>query len=424
MFTSKMLGTLLLCSALSISAQAAKVSVDKVNTKKTKKVKKKKKAKIDKHSHIASIETGLGYDSNPFLTPSNPYLDLTNNGGGLLIQPVIQSGMFIPIKAKGNYEYRLQKDIRLLADIKLDGKFFTDSALKNANQYKTEAHAGARFRLNKYKRETNHIEVKAIVGNVDRIYVDHDTGELKLTGNNLDKDQSNRYKYTKTGAELAYTYKFKKTDFLIQLRYEDRDYEEPESWSSLDHTYSRFKLQGGYQLSKVLHIGAHYEYALRDYSKRKSYDIDTTTGDISLVKPGVNYTYHDVNTYMDYKVSKAYKTKIGYFLSSRSDDNIGYSDFLYHRITWDNDYKFSKKLRSSLMLKYYVYDYLKAYAFDTSTSLPKKEVSGYKLAFQTKYRINSNIFAKFDLNYHDALASDKRFEYDETIAMATVKYKF
>jgi len=423
-YISKILGTLLLCSALSTSAFSAEISVEKTDTKKSKKSKKKKKkkAKIKKHTYSASIEAGLGYDSNPFLTPSKPYFDFTNSGGGILIQPNIQSGIFVPIKAKGDYEYRLKKDIRLLADIKYEGKYFIDSALENANQYKTEAHAGARFRFNKYKRETNNFEVKAVVGNVHRIYVDHDDGSLKLTGTALN-DQSNRYQYTKVGVEIAYNYAFKKIDLLAQLRHEDRDYAEPESWSSLDHTYSRFKLQGGYKFTKALHIGAYYEYSLRDYRERKSYEIDPD-GTIHLRNPGVNYIYNDVKTFLDYKLTKRYKTGLSYLLSARNDDNVGYSDYLYHRITWDNNYKVSKKLRTSLQLKYYLYDYLNAYAFDTNINLPEKEADGVKVAFKSSYRINANLLGKIDLDYHDARATDSRYEYDELIAMATLKYSF
>ena len=421
MYKSKILNVFLLSIFAASATYALEVSTDTTQTKASTKT-KKKKPKTSKHAFGASIETGLGYDSNPYLTPNVSYFDLTNTGGGALIEPNVQGGFFIPIKLNADYEYRLKKDIRLIADAKFDGKYFTDANLKNADQYKTEAAAGVRFRFNKYKKETNHLEMKALAGNVDKVYVDHDDGTLKLTGTALN-DQSNRYKYRQVGAEVKYVYDFKKIDFLVRARYEDRDYEEPATWSSLDHKYSKVKIQGGYQFTKAFHLGAYYEYALRDYRERKSYQINPD-GTISLVNPGVKFTYHSVKAYADYKISKAYKMSLDYLLTSRVDDNQGYSDYLYHSITFSNNYKISKDLRAYLDLNYYLYDYTNAYAYDTDITLPRKEAEGYDISLRTKYRISADLSTKIELSFHDASSEDKRYNYDEMIAMATLKYTF
>jgi len=381
----------------------------------------KKKSKIEKHTFKANAELGVGYDSNPYLAPSVSYYDLTRTAVGTLIVPNIQSGFFVPAKVKLSYEYRLDKDIRLLSSFKFSGKYFTNADLQNANQYKTVLKMGTRFRFNKYKKETNKIEIVALVGNVDRIYVDHDDGTIKTTGAN--NDQSNRYKYKKVGADIKYVYEFKKIDFLANLRYEDRDYEDPATWSSLDHKYTKLRIQSGYQLTKSFHIGAYYEYALRDYRERKSYEIDPD-GTIRLRKPGVKYTYHGVKVYGDYKITKDYKMSLDYALTSRVDDNQGYSDYLYHRIYFSNNYKITKDLRVYLDLDYYLYDYENAYAFDTNTGLERKEANGYDIDFRTKYRISSDTAVKLDLSYKNAFSNDYRYHYNEMIGMLSLKYTF
>ncbi len=414
MNTSKIINILLMCMLATSASYAAEVSTAKST--------KDKKSKTDsKHSLEASVESGLGYDSNPYLTPNVSYIDPTPTVP-VLVEPNKKSGFFVPVKLNADYEYRLKKDIRLIADVKFDGKYFTDADLKNADQYKAEAAAGVRFRFNKYKKETNEVEVKALAGKVDKVYVDHDDGTLKLTGANLN-DQSNRYKYTQVGAEVKYKYEFKKSDFLVHTRYENRDYEEPATWSSLDHKYTKIKVQGGYQFTKSLHLGAYYEYAIRDYVERKSYEIDPD-GTIHLRKPGVKFTYNSIKAYGDYKVSKAYKMGLDYLIMSRADDNQGYSDYLYHSITFSNNYKVSKALHAYLDLNYYMYDYKNAYAYDTDITLPKKEADGYEILLKTKYRISPELSTKIELSYKDASSADKRYNYDETIAMATIKYMF
>ncbi|WP_415397436.1 hypothetical protein [Sulfurimonas sp. CS5] len=377
------------------------------------------KTKTDKHIFDAYIKVGLGYDSNPYYTPDKSYNDYTASGGGALVNPDVKSGVFIPISLKADYEYRLKQNIRLLGDFKLKARKFTDSSLSNADETKTQARAGVRFRLNKYKKEIDKIEFKVFAADIDKTYVDHDDGSAKRT---VGGDQSNRYKYKKIGAELEYTYDFKKLDLFFRAMYEDRDYGTPATWSSLDHTYMKLKAQAGYQLSKALHLQGYYQYSVRDYKERKSYEIVGTN--INLVNPGVNLTYNDIKLSADYKVSKKYKIKFDYLLSQRKDDNKGYSDYLYSSITLSNKYKFSKKLRASLKLKYHKYNYENAYAYDTSTTQSKKESDGYKISINANYKLSKNWATSLNLDYRDMSATDKRYEYKQTVAMINMKYIF
>lgn len=381
------------------------------------------KEKIEKHNYDVSIESGFGYDSNPFATPSSSYNDLTKtsiNTGDTLVKPDVKSGTFIPINFNANYEYRYKKDIRFLVDAKYSGKFFMDSALDNADEYKTDLSTAVRFRFNKYKREINRIDLEVYVGNVHEIYVDHDDGTSKITSGG---DQSKRYQYKKSGIELKYKYDFKKIDFLVRGIFEIRDYETPETWSSLDHAYTRLKIKAGYQFDKKLYAGSYYEYKLRNYDERKSYEIDAA-GDISLVLPGVNYSYNDISFFAKYKVNKSYKIDLSYLMSSRSDDNQGYANYVYHKLSWINNYKFNKKLQSSLKLTYNIYDYENAYAYDNNTTLDKKESHGYRLYLDTKYKFSSKWIGSLNINYREEKSTDKRYEYEELITMLNMKYRF
>lgn len=385
--------------------------------------KKKKRKKLEKHLFDGYAATGLGYDSNPYLTPSSSYLDYSADPiTPPTINPDVKSGMFVPLFLRGDYEYRYSQDVRLLSEVKFSGKYFIDSTLNNANQYKSELSGGVRFRFNKYKREVNRLDLKAFVGNVYEIYVDHDNGEPKLTASG---DQSNRYQYKKAGAEAIYRYDFKKVDFKVRGRYEYRDYEDPDTWAPLDHTYMRLKLQGGYQLTKALHLGGYYEFKVRDYTDRKSYQIEPDGININLSGPaGVVYTYNDLKLFGNYRFSRNYRMKLNYLASVRQDDNQGYSDYLYQRVTWVNKYRFSKQLRAALKLSYHLYDYKNAYAYNQLTTLDKLEASGYKAYLNTKYNFSESWVADLDLLYRQENSTDERYAYEETIAMAMLKYRF
>lgn len=418
--------TLLVLSAFASSALAVEDSREGISVfDKSKKAKKKKKKK-SRHTFGAYAESGLGYDSNPYLTPSQSYLD---QAAGVVVYPKVNGGMFVPVFLRADYEYRWTRKVRLLADVKASGKYFTDSTLDNANEYKTQLRGGVRFRFNKYKREINRIDLRAFVGNVYEIYVDHDDGQLKVTSSAL--DISNRYKYKKAGAELRYKYAFKKWDFLMRGRYEYRDYEDPQAWlvsglyAPLDHAYSRAKAEGGYQFTKALHVGAYYEFRMRNYTDRKSYQVDPDGINISFSGPsGVSYVYNDVKLYGEYQFTEDYKMQLKYLFTARNDDNQGYSDYLYHRISWINKYRFTKQLKSSLKLNYYVYDYQNAYAYNVSTNLEKLKAEGYRAYINTKYKFARHWSANLDLHYREEKSTDKRYEYEELIAMGTLKYRF
>ncbi len=386
-------------------------------------IKKKKKKKIEKHLFDGYAATGLGYDSNPYLSPSSPYIDYSaDKTGNTVVNPDVQSGMFLPLLLRGDYEYRYSQDVRLLSEVKFSGKYFADSALKNADQYSSELSGGVRFRFNKYKREINQVDLKAFVGNVYEIYVDHDDGQPKVTASG---DQSNRYQYKMAGAEAIYRYDFRKADFKIRGRYEHRNYEDPDTWAPLDQTYIRLKFKGGYQLTKKLHLGAYYEFRMRDYTERKSYQIEPDGININLSGPaGVNYYYNDLKFFGNYRLTKNYRMKLNYLVSVRNDDNQGYNDYLYHSVTWANKYRFNKQLRAALKLNYHVYDYKNAYAYNQLTTLDKLEASGYKVFLNAKYKFTDSWIADMDLLYDQEYSTDKRYAYEETIAMAMLKYRF
>ena len=420
----KLLLTPLLVTAFAVTAFAAEDSREGISAfEETKKVKKKKKKKIQKHEFNAYAESGLGYDSNPYLTPSSSYLDYSADPvTPPNIEPDVKGGMFVPLFLRGDYEYRYTKDVRFLTDIKASGKYFMGSDLQNANEYKTQLRAGLRFRFNKYKREINRIDVRAFVGNVYEIYVDHDDGETKTT---IGGDQSNRYQYKKAGGELLYEYDFRKVDLLFRGRYEYRDYETPDTWSSLDHVYYRAKAQGGYQFTRTFHAGAYYEFRVRDYVERKTYEVQPDGTNIDLSGPaGVVYTYNDLKLFAEYKFTQAYKMSLNYKASLRNDDNQGYSDYLYQRVSWINKYRFTKQLRSSLKLNYYLYDYKNAYAYNQLTSFDRLESKGYRAYLNTKYKFTPYWIGNLDLHYREEKSTDRRYEYEEAIAMVTLKYRF
>src|SRR3990170_1424096 len=94
-----------------------------------------------------SVEAGLGYDSNVFLTPENPYVDLS-----LLVPVTItpdkQTGFFVPLGLDAEYLRPMGTGARLLSDFGFDGQIY-EPDIDNANLYDAEFTLGPEFGLTK-----------------------------------------------------------------------------------------------------------------------------------------------------------------------------------------------------------------------------------------------------------------------------------
>src|SRR3990170_1442463 len=358
-----------------------------------------------------SVEAGLGYDSNVFLTPENPYVDLS-----LLVPVTItpdkQTGFFVPLGLDAEYLRPMGTGARLLSDFGFDGQIY-EPDIDNANLYDAEFTLGPEFGLTK----NSSLYAGIILGYHRKIYYDRDDGLNKVSGAS---DISDKYTYSNAGGELIYKHDLGKLDYEVFASFEKRDYEDPVVVSQYDHDYMKFGGSLDYALAKSTKVSAGYKYTVRDYNDRKARDLG---GDLLTSNPQLEYTYHTIDLTLRQRVSDSLVAYVDYTRQDRKDEFVGYNDYGQNRYKVRAIYTPTEELRVRVAASYWDREYDRAFAFDDPAG-GKKDYSGITFDAGVDYGYSKQVSFWADLNYDSQDTTDKRYEYDRTQLSAGVKYEF
>jgi hypothetical protein len=181
------------------------------------------------------FETGVGYDSNAYLTPGAPYTDFSV-ASSPTVTPAVHSGYFIPIRFKASYDGDPASRVRFLAAYRFSNDMYPQTGTDNADRYDHKLKAGLEVMLDRKARREDTLNVAPFAGLHRQIYVDHDTGLDKTSGaSNI----SNRYNYRSAGLDLGYRNRTAAVPYELRAFLEKRDYEDPAGVTTeLDNTYT------------------------------------------------------------------------------------------------------------------------------------------------------------------------------------------
>ncbi len=366
-----------------------------------------------------SIETGIGYDTNAYHAPDHDYADYyADPTGATIVSPKEQDGMFIPFKFDVELSTPLAKHIDLVGDYSFKGDFYLDSALQDANATRHKLSVGSAFELGK-KGKDGKAYAGAFVHSQDKVYVDRDSGDPKLSGANI--DVSNRYTYTSYGIEGDYERKVAKDDNVgVKAAYENLDYSDPVAWSQYDHIYTMYGAYWEHYFPTDTKLTLEVTNEVRDYSDRHAYNLD---GTLFASNPLLTYTYAIYAIGVRQKFSDNTKAYFDYELEQRSDSHVGYNDVDRTMFKVRVIHDLNKKIRLRGKVAYYNYDYANAYNFEDPTQ-GKKKRSATDFQFTGEYQWNKNkvYYVELERNVRDN--TDDRYQYNDTILMLGAKWDY
>jgi hypothetical protein len=371
-----------------------------------------------------SASAGLGYDSNIYRAPSDPYLDYGPTPTPDPTDPVIPeifSDVFVPLKYKVRYEDIINNSNALIAQYRFSGKFYADSDFSNANTMKHTIKLGNEHVLNKRKRLRDSVYAGFIYDNKKSQYLDRDGGDDQETsgGSNV----SDRYVYNAVGIETRYDHRTSPVKYSFEFKLLNRDYEKV-AISELDHKYIlisgdiKFRLS---RFSKLKFKYKHYEY---DYDERPSRSSD---GRLPPNNPPREYVYDEFLVSYILRASKNLKTYFTYSYTTRSDEYVGYNDYERNKIKLKALYEYSKKVNINAALTYWERDYPNAFAFDRfvlGENEEDKNYDGMKLELDVDYSLDKHQTFWIDFEWRDENSTDLRYEYDRSIIMTGVKWDY
>lgn len=358
-----------------------------------------------------SVEAGLGYDSNVFLTPDNPYVDLAQPLTPT-VTPDKQTGFFVPLGLDAEYLRGMGKGTRLLSDFSFDGRIY-EPAIDNANLYDGEFTVGPEFELTK----DSALYAGIILGYHREIYYDRDDGLNKVSGA---ADISEKYTYSNAGVEISYRHDLGKLEYGVSGSFEKRDYEDPVVVSQYDHDYLKLGGSVDYALAASTKVSAGYRYSVRDYNDRKARDLN---GNLLTANPQLEYTYHTIDLTLRQRVNKSLVAYVDYTRQERKDEFVGYNDYGQNRYKVRAIYTPTEELRVRVAASYWDREYDRAFAFDDPAG-GKKDYSGITFDAGAEYGYSKLVSFWADLNYDSQDTNDNRYEYDRTQLIAGAKFEF
>ena len=366
-----------------------------------------------------TVEIGLGYDDNPFETPSDPYFDQFDL---VTVDPEKSPGFYVPVSLAGGYRMPGEKH-RFLLDYILRHDAY-GSGNSNANETYCRLAPGYEMRVSRPGGRWDRFFAVPYATYRKEIFFDRDTGVGEVVGF---EDASQRYTYLAAGAETGFSSEIgRKVAWGVDGQYELRNYEDVETVSSLDHNRLQIGANLRADLSPRLRYYLDYAYRILDYDERPSRDLD---GGITANETPVLYRYHVVGNTLRFEPSAPWTLYFDLDYTRRIDRFAGYND--YHmpgarvRALWRSG---SKLVR--VAVRYQHRSYPRAFIFDkeenpaTLDANPNKDydILETTIRFETPMVRSAIFFTEAEILRQDA--ADPRFTYDNLRVAAGVKWAF
>lgn len=378
-----------------------------------------------------SIETGLGYETNIYHAPDHDYLDSalpSNRPGGVLVSPAEVSSFFIPVGAEVSVRNKAYENVDFVAGLDFDTDIMLNSNADDATRTNVDLDLGFNYDLIelKYsKKKKNYIKkdrgdayLGMFISTHNQIYVDRDSGLPKEVGG---VDISDKYSYQSVGIKGDYERKVGHNKYLVGFKYEDLNYDTPETGAEYDHVLNKLEIGLKRDFTKKTDMKVAYSYYVRDYSNR--YSRDVATGTYSSVNDLLKYTYNTLALSLGHRFTKRLKTYIDIKNTNRTDEFEGYNDYSRLDINIRARYKYSDKTKIRAKIKSSQIDYKNAYNFEDQ-SRGDKENSGMDITVKVEHEWAKHKTYFVELDYTDRVSTDDRYDYTNNMIMLGAKWEY
>ncbi|MBI5446464.1 MAG: hypothetical protein HY900_35275 [Deltaproteobacteria bacterium] len=373
------------------------------------------------------VQTGLGYDTNPFLTPASYFDPIL----GRKVQTEKHPGVFVPVSLRAATGAAVGGAGYLL-DLRLSGEKYLSRPTRNADNYQAVLDLEGQYRLKKVGRHWARLRLSPSLAFNREIFVDPDTGE----------------KETSTGVDLADRFNYWRASFQADLeapltarteldlrasaaRY---DYEEIGGVSSLDNVY--YTVGAAYEVELLDSLGVRlgYTFGARNYDERPARD---RNGDL-VAGEERRYFYHEVRAQAEHRLSSALRLRAAYARRQRIDRFVGYDDNTRNEYRLTTTYADKEERRFRVGLTYWDRRYPRAFIFDVTPAEVAAGALPAGVAFTPRHKaykvweaeaagefpLTDRVKAWVSYTFEDEDVRDPRFEYERHRVSSGLKATF
>lgn len=364
----------------------------------------------------ATLAVGFGHDSNAFRTPSDPYIDLSQDPP-IAVVPVVQSGSYVPLRIGARYLNPVSERSTFIASYRHRGYYYQSTELENADETDHRLKFEMERALGDGDSSSQQFSYAAEFRSHGETNFDRDDGLDRFDdGESL----ADRYDYNGIGVEAELRNRIGQYRYEIDGGYAMRDYEDVPTASSYD--LSDFWVHGALKipLADATRLELGYEYHLRVFDERRAKDED---GDSSSSNPNLEYQYSTLEFGIRHRFTEFFVGEIIYSRTDRTDRFVGYNDYTRDKISLETTFELSDNLVAQVDIDYRDQQYPNAFAFNNPTQ-PPKEYQELEIEAAVRYSFTDQLSLRLDLEQEDVESSDPRGAYDRLRTSLSVYWEF
>jgi tetratricopeptide (TPR) repeat protein len=372
---------------------------------------KKKRELTDLHLHAV---VGFGSDSNVFRSPDQPYIDYSDPQIPTVV-PVVRSGTFVPVNFGAKYMVNSLPFEGFYVAYRLSGRYYTDTALENANEYHHEASFGSEYVRSEGTRRRE-VRSAFAVAQHDEIYYNPDDGLARDVGGvNID----DRMNYLRYGPEFSINQSYGRFGMGAHILGQLWNYETQTVVPEYDHEYFLLGLHAQYKFAPSSLLRITLEGYSRRFGDRPAFDLD---GQQRQGNPNIRYDYYSLGVLARQRIFDSLWIGMYVKRTERIDQYVGYNDYTRDSAGVEAHWSVGDRFDLNFNGEYRLYDYPNAFAFHEPQVGARTQESVDARVIAT-YRISRHFSLVGRLSLREIVSNDTRIQYKRNMYSLGVRWE-
>ena len=356
---------------------------------------------------------GAGMDDNVYRSPAVDYIDLADSGQPL-VTPNVQSGTFVPVSLHAKYQVNSLENEGFFGLYRLGGRYFPDTALKNATEYLHELGFGSEYRRREESRERRIYSAFKFAQHKETYY-DPDTGIERNVGG---VDIGDRMSYIRYGPEFWIRETFGKFSIGGRAKGQLWNYEETLAVPEYDHEYLEIGVNSQYRFTSTSLLRVTAEYYTRRFGDRPAFELDGTQ---PVGNPSIRYDYTELAVEARQKITRAMWFGVSYARTQREDRHVSYNNYLSDDYGAQLHLSIGDRFNFDATGAYRIYNFENAFAFHVPTAGRKTLETTTGVATAT-FWMTESLSLVGEYIYRDVTSNDTRIEYARSQMLLSVRW--
>lgn len=359
---------------------------------------------------------GFGGDDNVFRSPAESYVDRSDPANPVAVNPVVQSGSFIPVRLGAKYLINSFEHESFFVRYRGQGEFYSGEELENATEYSNELGIGTEF-LKEREHRQNRLFSAFTIAQHEETFFDPDDGESRSVNA---VDIGDRYSYLRYGPEIWTRQSWERFSFRAWLKAQLWNYENTEEVPEYDHEFFRGGLYLQYRFTPTSLLRVQGQATQRNFSDRPAFSLDGTQ---AITNETLQYSYFEGSVLARQRLTGRFWLGVRYDFTARLDQYVGYND--YFRDTFGGELHMGLGSRFDLDLEaaYSIYTFVNAFAYNNPAE-DRKTLETLTATARLSYQLPWDLQLVGGYRYADVTSNDARIDYERNRFMLSLEWAY